>query len=179
MLKIEKWRPIKNWEGLYEVSNLGRVRSVDRKYLTAKYGTTSCFKGRVLKQGWIKNGYRVVGFTRPKRLRKDFYVHHLVLRNFIGPCPKNQEACHNDGVRHHNSAANLRWDTRSSNALDRHRHGTMTNYRGERANSAKLNWKKITWIREHAQQISARKMGKRFGVCHRTIMAVIKKESWK
>lgn len=178
MLNSETWRAVIGWKRRYEVSCFGQVRSLDRAYKTAKHGKVTKFRGRILKQGTLKNGYRVVGLSKPGGTRHDVYVHHLVLESFSGPRPKNKEACHNNGVRHDNTPQNLRWDTRSNNALDRHTHGTMRDCRGERANSAKLNWKKVKWIRNNWPKFSLRKIGGRFGVCHKTVSAVIKEESW-
>lgn len=55
---------------------------------------------------------------------KMHFVHRLILEAFSGPCPQGFEACHCDGQVTNNAISNLRWDTRSSNALDRHLHGT-------------------------------------------------------
>jgi HNH endonuclease len=57
--------------------------------------------------------------------RKSFLVHRLVLETFVGECPENMEACHNDGDKTNNSLDNLRWDTKSNNGHDKKKHGTL------------------------------------------------------
>lgn len=117
----EYWKPIPDAEGSYEVSNLGKVRSIDR---TSPEGRR--LKGKELKGWFTKGGYRKVWIcTNGKRLPR--YVHRLVLEAFIGDCPKGMEACHNNGIANDNRLENLRWDTPSANNLDIVLHGN--NYR--------------------------------------------------
>lgn len=118
---IEEWRAISGAEGQYEVSNLGRVRSLDR-IETRSNGVQYHRRGRILKP--FKGdayGHKVVSIG--KRGRR--YIHVLVLEAFVGPRPSAaHEACHNDGNAQNNAAVNLRWDTASSNQRDRLIHGT-------------------------------------------------------
>ena len=125
---LEEWRPIPGWEGAYEASSFGRVRSVDRTIVVRNPGGVlgpRRFRGRVLRAGRIKNGYYLVSFTGPGRKREYRYVHDLVLLAFVGPKPAGLEVCHNDGTRDNNRLENLRYDTRQANAQDRWKHGTM------------------------------------------------------
>lgn len=115
---METWVPVSGFEGEYEVSDQGRVRSLarlDRRgYLQS---------GRLLKpmrNNRHSNHRRVVLSKDGKRTDK--LVHRLVLETFIGPCPEGHEACHNDGNPSNNVLSNLRWGTKKSNALDREEH---------------------------------------------------------
>lgn len=127
----EIWKPIRNWEGYYEVSNLGRVRSLDR-IVTTKLGHTRPIKGRVLKpHGCTKDlPYCIVTLSRggrrgnPNCIEEMPYVHTLVLEHFVGPRPEGHEACHGDGNGMNNRIDNLRWDTHKSNMADSIEHGT-------------------------------------------------------
>lgn len=128
----EEWRPVVGWEGCYEVSDLGNVRSVDR-YRThvcrdGKH-TLSLRRGKPLKQNVAKRGYRVVALYNPPVRGKGRQVHRLVLEAFVGPCPPGMEACHCNGISDDNRLVNLRWDTRSNNNLDTVLHGTHRNAR--------------------------------------------------
>lgn len=119
--QTEIWKPIPGYEGRYEVSNQGRVRSLDRT-VPGKDGRVTFFKGREL-QPWVSNGgHLVVGLGRNRRE----YVHRLVLFAFVGPCPAGMEACHINDCPADNRVVNLRWDTRSENGLDRRRNGINT-----------------------------------------------------
>jgi hypothetical protein len=96
------WRAVVGWEGVYEVSSRGEVRSA----------------ARVLR-GWINGGgYPTVSLCLPGR-RQNIGVHILVLEAFIGPRPGGLQACHADDVKTNNAVENLRWDTPSANTYDR------------------------------------------------------------
>lgn len=123
----EEWRPIVGWEGHYEVSSLGRVRSVDR-ILERKgsHRTSSCQylrRGRLLKPFTAPGNYPHVNLRAGDRHRAA-RVHVLVLEAFVGPRPDGWVACHNDGDHENNRLSNLRWDTYSSNNFDLVKHGT-------------------------------------------------------
>ena len=109
----EEWRPVVGYEGLYEVSNLGRVRSLPRtmKSRRGKEQGGYHLKGRVLKQHDTGNGYLAVPMT--KGVCK--MVHRLVLEAFV-PNPDNKPCCdHIDANRKNNRVENLRWATYSEN----------------------------------------------------------------
>lgn len=115
----EEWRPVPGFEGAYEVSDRGRVRSLDR-IVTDKSGIKQRRQGRILALTADRGGYLSVRLGRAKTVK----VHRLVLGAFVGPAPEGQECCHNDGNPANNHLGNLRWGSRSENALDRVRHGT-------------------------------------------------------
>jgi hypothetical protein len=121
-MEIEIWRRIPGRDG-YEVSDLGRVRSVDRTVTKMTRGRPALhrLKGRVLKPGTTARGYLVVALGH----RGTIYVHHLVLLAFVGPRPAGHQAAHGDGDRTNNVLSNLRWATPKENTADRYRHGTV------------------------------------------------------
>lgn len=123
--ELEKWIPVVGYEGYYEVSDHGRVRSIDRE-ITTKTGLTRQCTGRVRKQVVRKDGYLSVSLSRESETSV-LLVHRLVLEAFVGACPGGMEACHSDGSRDNNHISNLRWDTRSENQFDRVKHGTHHN----------------------------------------------------
>lgn len=114
---VEQWRPIAGWEGLYEVSSLGRVRSFVRYYdIINKRGIPMHFKrgGKVIKGKVMPNGYIMV------RLHKDgeetnALAHRLVAQAFI-PNPENlPEVNHKDRNTANNNVSNLEWCDRIYN----------------------------------------------------------------
>ena len=114
----ERWLPVPDWEGLYEVSDQGRVRSLDRLSANGRK-----LKGRPLKSAADRAGYRLVWLHRNSQ-RRMFILHRLVLLAFVGPCPEGMEGCHDNGDPGDNRLSNLRWDTKSANCLQKVEHGT-------------------------------------------------------
>lgn len=109
----EEWRPVVGYEGLYEVSNLGRVRSLPRTMKTrhGKPENRYHLKGRILKQIRTSRGYLVVMLGKGNQA----FVHRLVLSAFV-PNPENKPFCdHIDADRTNNIVSNLRWATYSEN----------------------------------------------------------------
>lgn len=117
----ENWRAIPGFEGLYEVSDHGRVRSLDRERRSWGGGTAR-IKGRLLKACTNKNGYQQVDLYKNGKRRMS-YVHSLVCLAFYGPRPSGIEVCHNDGNPSNNRLSNLRYDTSSANKYDVVKHG--------------------------------------------------------
>lgn len=124
MTICEIWKPIPGYEGYYEVSDQGRVRSVDRIINGEKWGTiySRSFRGRVLLQGSDRYGYSKACLSKDG-VTWNAGVHRLVLMAFVGPCPGGMEACHNNGDPTDNRLVNLRYDTKSENRRDIISHG--------------------------------------------------------
>lgn len=118
-----RWLPVVGFEGLYEVSDRGRVRSLPRRLSDGRR-----WKGRILKLDRSdKRGYLRVGLTAPGARPVHRMVHRLVLESFIGPCPPGLQCRHLNGKPPDCRLVNLTWGTPSENALDRVRHGTWVN----------------------------------------------------
>lgn len=134
----ETWKPVVGYEGLYSVSNQGRVRR--------DAGGSGARIGRILRPSNVgSDGHLGVNLHR-NRKATGFKVHRLVLVAFVGPCPEGMECCHgDDGNPRNNALANLRWDTHAANLMDRVRHGTSN--RGERHWMKKLTAQDIQDIR--------------------------------
>ena len=142
----EAWLPAVGWEGLYEVSDLGRVRSLPRKG-----GNNRWYGGNVLTP-YPNKGYPMVPLCR-KGKRKMCQVHVLVLTAFVGPCPPGMQGCHGDGNRGDPRLSNLRWDTPAGNMRDQYRHGTRV--AGDHHPAAKLSDAEVAEIRRrHAAGVS-------------------------
>lgn len=112
MQSNERWRPAVGYEGLYEVSDQGRVRSA--------------VTGAIKAQQQSAYGYKWVAlYPRPMRNRK---VHRLVALAFLpSPTPEQTDVCHIDGNTANNHVSNLRWDTHAGNQAEMVRHGRAKN----------------------------------------------------
>lgn len=110
---IEEWRPIEGYEGLYEVSSYGRVRSVDR-FIVDSLGHRKFYKGKVLIPVKSNLGYLLVSLCCNGK-HKGITVHRLVAQAFL-PNPDNlPEINHKDEDKTNNSVENLEWCDRSYN----------------------------------------------------------------
>lgn len=182
-IMVELWLPVQGWEGAYEVSNHGRVRSLDRIVSISKspvpgYPLQQRWPGKILRTPASKNGYPMVSFTRMGGVHQYRYVHELVATAFHGPRPPNLEVCHYDGVRTNCCAWNLRWDTRKENSHDRFRHGTVRPPKGEAAVAAKLTEDNVVWIRSQPKTTPARVMAETLKVAVSTIYGAGHGHTW-
>ncbi|WP_295902914.1 NUMOD4 domain-containing protein [uncultured Alistipes sp.] len=108
---MEIWQDIPEYEGLYQVSNTGKIRSLDR---ISRHNCRSfrSIKGRILKPFPVQGGYLAVYLCRDG-IKRSFKVHRLVAFAF---CPNPQkEVNHKDGNRQNNNVSNLEWCSRSEN----------------------------------------------------------------
>ena len=110
---IEEWKDIKGYEGVYQVSNMGNVRTLDH-FIIDKSGRVQHIKARILKLHTYPNGYKDV-MLQNNGVAKRHLVHKLVAIAFI-PNPNNlPEINHKDESRDNNCANNLEWCTRKYN----------------------------------------------------------------
>lgn len=113
----ENWKQIPGWEGYYEVSDQGRVRSLTRDVML-RNGRIRRYAGKVLSLTEERGGYQHVSLRRPG-VKVMGRVHRLVLTAFKSPPPDpNCEACHIDGNPQNNTLSNLYWGTSSENKYD-------------------------------------------------------------
>ena len=118
---MENWKAIEGYEGYYEVSDLGRIRSLDRYIETDNFRRK--FEGKILKGRKDSTDHHMVSLYGPNGKRDhNAKVHRLVLIHFIGH--SDLMALHRDGNPNNNRLDNLYWGTSSENTLDQVRHGT-------------------------------------------------------
>lgn len=136
-MQSEEWRDVVGYEGIYKVSNLGRVMSLGRNIRQIRNNkvTRQFKKGRILSPSMCKGGLKVnVSMDGTDKTVK---VHNLVLEAFVGERPHGYHACHfPDRSYFNNRVDNLRWDTPSNNEKDKKYHGTDN--RGQRHNMVEI-----------------------------------------
>ena len=126
-MSTEEWRDIPGWEGYYQASSEGRVRSVDRMIVRSD-GRTCRWKGTELKPAMQESGHLFVTLCRGSGTKIE-RVHRVVCLTFIGPCPPGMEVCHNNGKPDDNRLDNLRYGTKSENRRDDVSNGAHANAR--------------------------------------------------
>lgn len=129
---MERWAPVKGWELNYEVSTMGRVRSLRT--------------GNFLKPS-LQYGYHRVQLStkRPIVRLKHIFIHRLMAKAFLVRAPGKQWAADKNGIRNDNRIENIYWATSSENMQDKHKHGTMP--QGEKHHGAKLKAAQVLEIR--------------------------------
>lgn len=113
----EIWKDIKGYEGLYQVSNLGRVKSLPRKiYNNGIIGKNKFYisKEKILKERIDHKGYFRVALCK-NNIQKDYSIHRLVLENFVENVDNKPCVNHIDGNKQNNNLENLEWCTYSEN----------------------------------------------------------------
>jgi|688.fasta_scaffold36874_10 hypothetical protein len=172
----EVWKDVVGWEGFYQVSSLGRVRSVDRVITQkSRWGIQNrLMRGKILKACSCTNGYLFVALSKPGTKPKPNLIHRLVAFSFHGHPSAGHEVCHNNGIRTDNRVINIRWDSRKSNHSDKATHGT--DLRGEKNPMCKLNTQKVTDMR--SSTLTLRELSEIYGVTEGTISKIRNMKAW-
>lgn len=173
----EIWKDIKNYEGLYQVSNLGRIKSLDRLDI---YGRR--VHGRILKPGKDHQGYLGIGLCK-EGIRKSKRIHRLVAETFIPNPNKYLEVNHKDEDKENNAINNLEWCDRKYNG----NYGTIkerigNSNRGKNAGSKNHNARKVRCINTGEEFPTVVAAARRYNISDNTIRDMMKgrqKNSWK
>lgn len=157
----EHWRDIPSHEGAYQVSDQGRVRSLDRRLLFTD-GRAPRVKGRILRPGSKPSGHLSVYLPEGSR-----DVHALVLRAFVGPRPMGLEARHLDGNEKNNRISNLEYATLTRNSQDKKWHKGASNHTLKLKPADILDIKRRLGLRE-----TGRALAREFKVNETTISCI-------
>lgn len=179
--EAEIWRPVVGYEGYYEVSDLGRVRSVNRWMPPNLYSPGQYLRGRVLKQ----ENTGPPGNRRYKRvrLRTDGashrrLVHHLVLEAFLGPRPAGYEVNHHDGNPGNNVRENLVYVTHAQNIAHADATG-LRNIRGEKNFRARFTTGDILLMRRLFRQgMTQPEIARQFKTKPAVVQRIVRRKSW-
>lgn len=177
--KVEIWKAVNVpfYESHYEVSNYGKVRSLDR-YDSTKQFISKRVKGVVLVQGLKKNGYLTVMLCK-NAIKKRFHVHRLVAQTFIENPENKPQVNHKNGIKNDNTVDNLEWNTSDENR----KHAVANNLmkKGENHSKCKLTEKNILAIRRLYRinpNFHKTKIAKKLGVRDTTIHKIINNQRW-
>lgn len=170
----EVWRPVVGYERYYEVSSLGRVRSLDRIMRDGRL-----WPGKLLSPGRLGSGHLNIGFQGDgdRSTRKHYRIHCVVLEAFVGPRPAGMQGCHNNGIAYDNRLENLRWDTPASNYADIVKHGSRQGLRNGRAKFNEVDVERICDLRRCG--VSPLVIAKLFNRPLVSVARVYRRASWR
>lgn len=154
VINPELWRQVVGYEGLYEVSSFGNVRSLLRRRLKKPQATA--------------DGYLRVQLCKHGRM-KNHTIHRMVLKAFVGPS-NGLQAAHLNGVRYDNRLENLQWESITGNQLHRWLHGTMRTV---------LTEAKVLEMRQLSSEgASYPDLAKKFGLNRSTVYSAVRGRTW-
>lgn len=169
----ETWKAIPGWEGLYEASSSGRIRSLDREKAP---GGRRGSKGRVLVQVRSAGSpYLKVSLTaRERRIQES--VHVLVACAFHGPRPApHMEVRHANDVKDDNRAVNLKWGSAADNYEDSYRNGRRTTRRLHRL----LTEKDVRAVKAALTVLPVNEVALQFGLPHHCVRSIALGKTYK
>jgi hypothetical protein len=158
----EIWRQIKGYEGIYDISSSGRVRS----YLNWKWGPVETPQ-RILKNFSTIHGYMVVILNK-RGVKKTVTIHSMVLNAFLCQRPIGMVSCHKDNNKKNNNVENLCWDTPQSNSM---------NYRSQNHKLTEDDVKSIRGLRKNGETL--RSIAGMYNVHSSQIWKISKGIQWK
>jgi hypothetical protein len=172
---MEIWKEIKDYEGLYDISNLGRVKSL-AKYVNNSKGTLNYNKERIL-CNVKKNGYYKIKLCKEGKI-KTLLVHRLIAIAFIPNLENKPFINHINGIRDDNRIKNLEWCTPKENSTHAVRIG-LSDYKGEKNHKSKLTEDNILEIRKIGKTKYYKDIAIDFNISPSTVGSILNNKTWK
>lgn len=175
----ETWKDIEGYEGIYQVSDMGRIKSMAREKRN-KWGTFMVGE-MIMKPIIDRNGYRTIRLAKEGK-QKAAFIHRLVLSAFVRSPGVGDDCNHKDGDKGNNSLSNLEWVSRSQNVAHAERFGLAYHPTGEGSHNAKFTNEQVERIRGE-YEFGVRGKGtcvlaKKYGVSTRTMRRILLGETY-
>jgi len=173
MISLENWKDIPGYEGSYQASDLGRIKSLRRRDRLDRYW----IEERILKTTVSRHGYLTLFLSEKDGSQKNQLVHRLIAETHILN-PKNKpQVNHKDGIKVHNEKTNLEWSTKSENEKHAYKTGLKEGIKGEQHVFSKLTEKDVIQIR--TSKLGSRDLSKMYNVSQSLICNIKSRKGWK
>ncbi len=178
-MENEVWKPVKGYEGYYEVSSHGRVRTIDR-VIDKSDGTTQRRRGKISALGTDKNGYHTLSLWKEGKA-EFFRVARLVAIAFIENPENKPTVNHINGIKDDDKVSNLEWSTYSENMQHAYDTRLNINPKGEEHHLVKLTDLDVVEIRRlyESGELNQMKLAEKYNVRQPTISRIIHRKRWK
>ena len=179
------WVPIRGYEDLYELNEIGEVRR-KTKLIVCKDGRRKTIKSRLLKVSIGNHGYKCVTLSMSDK-KKSFLVHRLIASHFMGPSlnPKETDINHKNGIKTDNRIENLEWITRGDNVRHAHKIGLHDLRKSKMRISKLCIANKISYgiageirFMYEVSGLSQKEIGAIYGVSQPLVGRIVRNEIW-
>lgn len=171
----EIWKDIPEYEGCYQVSNLGRIKSLKRKRSVGNNGFKILEEKILIPRKNNPKYYKI--FLCRNNTKKEYYIHRLVMLSFVGH--SNLQVNHIDGNGRNNNLDNLEYCTCSENHQHAFKIG-LKNIKGEKHPCSKLKDIQVSEIRKKYKtgKYTQKQLGKIYNMSERSICGIVRYETW-
>jgi hypothetical protein len=169
----EIWKDITGYEGMYQVSSMGRVKSIDRIVFRSRNGNTKV-NDLIMKQGNGHSGYKLITLHKNGK-PKTFRINRIVAIHFIDNPENKTDVNHKDGIKSNNSVSNLEWNTGKENISHAHKTGLRNGNHRKKLTKDQVLYIKANYVR---LKVTVPYFAKLFGVSESCIRHIVSGVNW-
>lgn len=157
-MAAEIWKPVKDYENLYEVSNFGKIRSLK--------------KNKLKTEQLSKNGYSVINLYVGKSIKRE-YLHRIVAQAFIPNLDNKPQVNHIDGNKQNNHVENLEWVTSNENLKHAYKMGLRL------PSSQNITLEQVKYIKQNPKNLSRKQLAKELNISYWSICNIYQGRTFK